>query len=116
MKKNNKNVMNVMTVAGALMVLVGAASFAARWFLSPYVYSVGAILFVIPQLMDRYEGTNVTIRRLRRQQMLGSFFLLATALLMFKPWLPWILSLTIAAVLELYTAFRLSAELGKRKN
>lgn len=112
----NKKLMNALTVAGALFILVGAILFVTGWFLSSYLYSLGAILFVIPQLLDHYEGKNVTIRRLRKQQILGAFFLLATALLMFKPWLPWILTLTVAAILELYTAFRLSSELEKENN
>lgn len=112
----NKKLMNIMTIAGAILILVGAVSFVTMWFLSPFIYSLGAILFVIPQLLDRYEGANLTIRRLRRQQMFGALLLLVTALLMFKPWLPWILILTVAAILELYTAFRLSSELEKEKN
>lgn len=99
---------------GAVLILVGVTLFITKNFLSPYIYSLGAVLFVIPQLMDRYEGKNIIIIRLRRQQILGALFLLLTALLMFLlKHNEWILSLTIAAVLELYTAFRLPKEIEK---
>ena len=66
--------------------------------------------------MDRYEGRNLIIIRLRRQQILGAMFLLLTALLMFLlDHNEWILSLTIAAILELYTAFRIPKEIEKEK-
>ncbi len=35
------------------------------------------------QLLQRYEGTNFTIRRLRRMQMLSDVLFLVAALLMF---------------------------------
>ena len=101
-----------MMMVGAVLILTGVALFITRTFLSPYIYSLGAILFVIPQLMDRYEGRNLIIIRLRRQQILGAMFLLLTALLMFLlEHNEWILSL--AAILELYTAFRIPKEIEK---
>lgn len=103
-----------MMMVGAVLILTGVVLFITRTFLSPYIYSLGAILFVIPQLMDRYEGRNLIIIRLRRQQILGAMFLLLTALLMFLlEHNEWILSLTIAAILELYTAFRIPKEIEK---
>lgn len=106
-----------MMMIGAVLILVGVILFITKSLLSPFIYSLGAVLFVIPQLMDRYEGKNIIIIRLRRQQILGALFLLLTALLMFLlKHNEWILSLTIAAVLELYTAFRLPKEIEKENN
>ena len=45
---------------GALLVLVGAMLQITRWELSPYIYTVGAVLFAYVQvMMGRYDGKNL---------------------------------------------------------
>ena len=66
--------------------------------------------------MSRYEGKNLIIRRLRRQQILGAVLLVFAGVLMFvTKHNEWVLCLTVAAILELYTAFRIPSELEKEK-
>ena len=66
--------------------------------------------------MTRYEGKNLIVRRLRRQQILGAVLLVFAGVLMFVPkHNEWVLCLTVAAILELYTAFRIPSELEKEK-
>jgi drug/metabolite transporter (DMT)-like permease len=56
------------------------------------------------------------VRRLRRQQILGAVLLVFAGVLMFvTKHNEWVLCLTIAAILELYTAFRIPSELEKEK-
>lgn len=101
-------------VVGAVLLLVGAMLQITRWELSPYLYTIGAVLFAYVQVMSRYEGKNLIIRRLRRQQILGAVLLVFTGVLMFvTKHNEWVLSLTIAAILELYTAYRIPSELEK---
>ena len=101
-------------VVGAVLLLVGAMLQITRWELSPYLYTIGAVLFAYVQVMSRYEGKNLIIRRLRREQILGAVLLVFTGLLMFvTKHNEWVLSLTIAAILELYTAYRIPSELEK---
>ena len=102
---------------GALLVLVGAMLQITRWELSPYIYTVGAVLFAYVQvMMGRYEGKNLIIRRLRRQQIIGAALLVFAGVLMFTSKRnEWIVCLTIAAVLQLYTAYRIPSELEKEK-
>lgn len=91
---------------------------------APYVFSAGALLFGTLQLVQRYEGRSITVRRLRRQQMLGALLLMISACFMLVSAFrlfplrggEWKITLAVAAVLELYTAFRLPAELDKEKN
>ncbi len=105
-----------MSVMGGVLILAGAGSFITGWLGSPIIYSVGAVLFAIPQLMERYEGPSVIIRRLRRQQIFGALLLLMTAFFMFTgKHNEWIICLAIAAFLELYTSFRLSQEEEKER-
>ena len=102
---------------GALLVLLGAMLQITRWELSPYIYTVGAVLFAYVQvMMGRYEGKNLIIRRLRRQQIIGAVLLVFAGVLMFTSKRnEWIVCLTIAAVLQLYTAYRIPSEMEKEK-
>lgn len=104
---------------------VGAGFIPARsqGFWGVVIYCVGAILFASMQLLARYEGTSIVLRRLRRQQVLGSLLLVLSGAAMFAnihgiPYLrhnEWLAILAIAAMLELYTAFRIPQELKKEK-
>ena len=112
MKKENEWIQ----MTGAVMALVGAALQITRWEFSPYIYIVGAVLFAYTQVMDRYDGKNLIVRRLRRQQILGAVLLVFAGVLMLVTHNnEWILCLTVAAILELYTAFRIPNELQKEK-
>lgn len=112
MKKGNEWIQ----MTGAVMALVGAALQITRWEFSPYIYIIGAVLFAYTQVMDRYDGKNLIVRRLRRQQILGAVLLVFAGVLMLVTHNnEWILCLTIAAIMELYTAFRIPNELQKEK-
>ncbi|BEG98246.1 hypothetical protein [Bacteroides sedimenti] len=105
-----KKYTSLLFLLGAALVLIGAASYITRWTLSPYVFSAGALIVALVQiLLTPYNGNDLIVKRLRRQQILGAIFLVASGVLMFA--LPhgneWMLSLTIAAVFELYAAFRM---------
>lgn len=123
----------VMILIGAFLFPVGADFISARsqgfiparsqGLIPAIVYSAGAILFASMQLLARYEGTSIVLRRLRRQQVLGSLLLVLSGAAMFAnihgiPYLrhnEWLAILAIAAMLELYTAFRIPQELKKEK-
>ena len=101
---------------GAVLLLVGAMLQITRWELSPVIYTLGAVMFTYVQVMSRYEGKNLIVRRLRRQQILGAVLLVLAGVLMFVTrHNEWVLCLTVAAILELYTAFRIPSELEKEK-
>ena len=101
---------------GAVLLLVGAMLQITRWELSPILYTIGAVMFAYVQVMSRYEGKNLVVRRLRRQQSLGAVLLVFAGVLMFvTKHNEWVLCLTVAAILELYTAFRIPSELEKEK-
>ena len=103
-------------MAGAILLLLGAMLQITRWEFSPVIYTIGAVLFAYVQVMDGYQGQNLIIRRLRRQQILGAVLLVFTGVLMFvMKRNEWIVCLTIAAILELYTAFRIPEEMEKEK-
>ncbi len=106
---------------GALLMLLGAAIFLLYPFASMCIYGMGTLMFTLMQLRAEYEGRDFTVRRLRRQQLLGCCcFVIALVLMSMQlhQWGPcrrneWIVALTIGCVFELYTAFRLPKALDK---
>jgi hypothetical protein len=118
----------VFLVGGLLMVIgAGASLFNCAW--APYVFAPGALCYVSMQMLQRYDGPSFTIRRLRRIMLLSDVLLLVSALLMFASsdnplgldymtylqyvYRKWVLTLLIAAVLQLYTTHRIGSELEK---
>lgn len=78
MKKLNK-IQNIVFIAGAVLLLIGAATFFTGWLYAFYFYAVGACAFAAMQLCAGYEGDNLVIRRLRGQQVIGALLLVCTA-------------------------------------
>jgi hypothetical protein len=120
---------NALFLTGALLMVAGAVLSIFKWQWFAYVYAAGAIAYTSMQLLQRYEGTNVVIKRLRRIMIVSDILLLLTAVLMFASngnslgldWFyylsyvknNWVVLLLIAAVLQLYTAYRIGNELEK---
>jgi uncharacterized membrane protein HdeD (DUF308 family) len=120
--KKLSDIQNLIYGVGACLILVGVVMMATPvvdW--APYVYGVGAVCFSSMQMLARYDGANFTIRRLRKQQLMGAVLLLLAIIPLFMHvWNTgfarhneWVICLSIAAWLELYTAFRIEAELKK---
>lgn len=109
--------------AGGILLVAGALLPLFLPTVAPYLFALGALLFAPAQIADRYEGRNIIIRRLRRQQVMGALLLVVTAALMFMSayhWSPfrggeWKIALLIAVFLELYTTLRIDAEVKKEK-
>ena len=106
----------LLLVAGAIMPMIPQiAHFAALCF------SIGALCFGGMQMLQRYDGGNLVLRRLFRQQKLGALLIIVSAALMMLPQhFPeilrgdeWKVTLIVAAVLEVYTASRIPHEMEK---
>lgn len=107
---------NIFGMTGAVLLFAGLVVQFMKLDFAPYIYLVGSILFAYAQFVTSPETTNFAIRRLRRQQLLGAMLLIMTGVMMLL-WRhnEWIICLTIAALLELYTAFRIPHEEAKEK-
>lgn len=111
-----KKIIPALYAIGGIMALIGAAVYITGWTLAPYIYTVGATLFALAQLNTPYDGDNKNIKRLRRQQTMGSLFLVAAgAAMIYLQNNEWIMILTIGAVIQLYTSFRIPQEEKKEK-
>ena len=103
-------------IAGAVMALTGAAIYITGWIYAPYIYTIGAGFIALAQVNTPVKGKSKTLKRLRIQQIFGAFALVLTGAFMFTTHgNEWIACLTIAAVLELYTAFRIPQEEEKER-
>lgn len=114
---------------GAVLMLAGAVMGMFVKGVAPWVFAVGALLFVCMQVQQRYEGDNFTIQRLRRIMLMSDVLLILAAALMFADYgnpfgldqltyvnyihNNWVVVLLLAAVLQLYTVFRIDSELRK---
>lgn len=87
------------------------------------MYGVGTLMFTLMQIRAEYIGRDITVIRLRRQQLFAcSCFVLALVMMSMQlhTWGPfrrqeWVVALTIGCVLELYTSFRIPQEIEKNK-
>jgi hypothetical protein len=120
---------NAIFLTGALLMVVGAGASLLQWWAAPYVFAAGAVGFTTMQMLQRYEGSNFVIRRLRRIVLLSDVLFLVSALLMFASqgnafhldhitylqyvYQKWVLTLLTAAILQLYTTHRIGNELEK---
>ena len=103
-------------VVGAAMALAGAAVFITGWIYAPYIYTIGAGFIALAQVNTPVKGKSKTLKRLRVQQIFGALALILTGAFMFTTrGNEWIACLTIAAILELYTAFRIPQEEEKER-
>ncbi|WP_291529748.1 hypothetical protein [Bacteroides sp. UBA939] len=109
-----KSLIPALFIIGAFMVLFGAAVYITGWELARYVYTVGATLVALVQINSPSTSKSPNVKRLRRQQIFAALLMvLAGAFMFFTHGNEWILCLTIAAILELYTAIRIPQEEAK---
>lgn len=120
---------SVVFLVGGLLMVVGAGISLLKFSVAPYVYVFGAIGFATMQMLQRYDGPNITIRRLRRIMLLSDVLFLLTGVLMFASlgnnfglsqidylqyvYNKWVGTLLLAAVIQLYATHRIDNEFSK---
>lgn len=114
---------NFLYRTGGILLLAGLILWIPRIAFAPYIYCIGALLFAAMQMQASYEGKNFTIKRLRRQQIIGALCLVLAGAVMLAgnhdiPYCrrnEWVVVLMIGCLFEIYTAFRIPAEMEKEK-
>lgn len=120
---------SIVYALGGMVMVIGAGLCVLLVSWAPYIYSIGALAFTSMQMLQRYDGPNVTLRRLRRILLLSDFLLLLTAVLMFASksnffgvsqivyvqyiYNKWIATLMLAAIIQLYAIHRIDHELKR---
>lgn len=108
---------------GAVLMIVGLLVRLHNDMACLIIYGIGCALYALMQLRQEYLGTDFILKRLRRQQLISCVVLLASVLCMsmqtFRYGMfqrnEWLVCLAIATVIQLYTAWRIPAELSKHK-
>ena len=126
-------------IGGVLMVIgVGCFVFMVQQLVMCWVFLAGAVLFATMQLLQGYEGKELTVRRLKRIMNLADILFVVAGIVMadtayanaghsfFRElfanqetyisilYNKWVVLLLIAAILEVYTAHRIDHELSKK--
>ena len=116
-------------------MVVGVGSFVLLFYqsVSCWIFLAGAILFATVQLMQTFEGDNITIKRLKRIQDLSDILFIVAGIILtdtvygfFRDFFSnyenyvtylynkWVVVLFLATLLELYTVHRIDYELSKK--
>lgn len=112
---------------GALLMLAGTVLGMTAKGIAPWLFAIGSLAYTAMQMKQSYDGSNITIRRLRTIMLFSDVLLVLTAALMFADhgnpfglehltWLNyihnnWVVLLLIAAVMQFYTVVRIDNEL-----
>lgn len=137
MEQLNK-LQSIVMLLGAVLMAIGAGLYVfGEHTVAPIVFAPGTLAFSLMQYRQKYLGTDVTLRRLRRIMLVGAALFVVSALLMVENsyqivyplfsktingWNAyvryvhnnWVVALLVAAILQLYSTHRISAELKKR--
>ena len=114
---------NMLFRMGAILMLIGVTVHIFNAEISLFIYGIGAMLFCLMQLRAVYDGNDLNVIRLRRQQLFACLMFIGTAMCMsmqvyqfgFARRNEWVVALAIGCVLELYTAWRIPNALQKAK-
>lgn len=99
----------------AILVLASTLLFITKWFVAPYLFAFGAAGVASYYLSTPYSGSNFRVKRLHRFEIIASILLVITSYFMFKHRTEWIMTLTMAAFLLLYTSIITSYEEKKEQ-
>lgn len=123
MEKNK--IYNIISCVGEVLVIVGAMLWITGTDIADYLYAAGATIFVIGRLSEKSEKGSIVLARLYGQRTLGSIVLLLSAVVMNLPpgfylgmylrSTAWLIPFMVFVVLEVYTAFRIPAQIKKEK-
>lgn len=133
--KQLSKIQTILFMLGGALMVIGAGCFAFMWQQQAvcWVFLLGTVLFSVMQMMQTYDGTALTIKRLKHIQGLADVLFVVAGILMvdtawgfFRPlfsdvftyfnyvYNKWVVVLLIAAVVEVYTMHRLDHELSKK--
>jgi len=101
---------SILFTLSGLSLLTGAALYLTKLSFAPYLFAFGAAGLAIYQLSVPVKHLTVRFRRLQTLNVMAALLMVLASVLMFKQMNEWILCLTIAALLQLYTTFVASKE------
>lgn len=129
---------SIIYLLGGITMVAGAGFYAffIIQHVACWIMLIGALAFVLMQSRQRYDGSSLTIRRLRKIMtiagfgfIIAGFFMVEDSYMFLRPVFSntaegyttyvnvfhhnWVILLLISAILEMYTSHRISYELKK---
>lgn len=101
----NPQARTILFNCAALLVLAGAILQLTQWAVAPYLFAVGAAGIAVCYLTIPVKGLGLRERRLHRFNVFAGLLMIFASGLMFSARKEWVICLTIAAILQVYTAF-----------
>jgi len=101
-----------------MVIGVGCFVFMFKQQIVSWLFLVGTVLFATMQMMQGYEGNNITIRRLKNIMVDNVYGFIRPAFSNPMDYLnylynKWVVLLLIAAIMEIYTMHRIEWEIKK---
>ena len=101
----NAKVKAILFNISAVLFLAGAILNLRFPVIAPYLFAVGAAGIAVYYLTTPTKDMDFRVRRLHRYNIFAGFLGIIASALMFNQRKEWVICLTIAAILQLYTAF-----------
>lgn len=110
-----------MYTGGGLMLAAVVAKLFIPSIACPVLFLAGSMAYGCMQMLQRYDGKNLVIKRLRRIQVFSDLALILSGMAMLLPYFnlyyghrnEWLAFFAIGVFLQLYTAFRIPTEIDK---
>ena len=101
----NKQTRIIVFNFSALLVLLGAVLYLTQFEFSSYLFAFGAAGVAICHLALPTKDMGFRERRLQTFNVIAGLLMVVASTLMFMNRKEWVICLTVAAILQLYTAF-----------
>jgi phosphatidylserine synthase len=105
----DKKIFDYLLAAGAILILISSVLVMENILWGKYAFAAGSLFYIISRLKMKYEGDDFRLKRFNRNIYISSLLLAGTCYLQFKGTNIWVVLLFMAALLELYSTFRISA-------
>lgn len=101
----NPQTRTIVFYIAAVLVVAGAFLHFYHWVFAPYLFAVGAAGLAVSYLTLPTKDMDFRTRRLHTFNVIAGILMVLASGLMFADRKEWVLCLTIAALLQLYSAF-----------
>lgn len=101
----NQKIRSIIFGISGLLVLAGAILYITHWTIVPYIYAVGVAGIALSYLTTPIKHLSLRLRRLHNFNVIAGLLMIVSSGFMFNNRSEWIICLTIATILQVYTAF-----------
>ena len=101
----NQKIRSIIYGISCTLVIVGAVFYLTHWAIVPYIYAVGVAGVALSYLTTPIKGLSLRKRRLHNFDVIAGLLMIVSSGFMFNRRSEWIICLTIATILPVYTAF-----------